>query len=99
MDFYSSLSEKARLKIDWTLQLIETTERVPAKFLKSMSGTDGLYEIRVLIGKDAHRIFCFFDDGKLVVLINGFIKKSQKTPRREIERAVRLRKQYYDEKE
>ena len=98
LDFYSSLSAKARLKVDWTLQLIETTERVPSKFLKSMTGSKGLYEIRVLVGKDALRIFCFFDEGKLVVLINGFIKKSQKTPRQELERAGRLRKQYYDEK-
>lgn len=97
LDFYSSLSGKARLKVDWTLQLIETTERVPLKFLKSMTGTEGLYEIRVLFGKDALRIFCFFDEGKLVVLINGFVKKSKKTPRQELKRAKRLRKQYYDE--
>lgn len=99
LDFYSSLSDKARLKVDWTLQLIETTERVPSKFLKSMTGSEGLYKIRVLVGTDALRIFCFFDEGKLVVLINGFNKKTQKTPRQELERAVRLRKQYYDEKE
>lgn len=97
-DFYTSLHDKARLKVDWTLQLIETTKRVPSKFLKSMTGTDGIYEIRVVVGKDSIRIFCFFDEGKLVVLINAFFKKSQKTPRRELDRAVRLRKQYFDEK-
>ena len=98
-EFYTSLHGKARLKVDWTLQLIETTERVPSKFLKSMTGTDGMYEIRVFIGKDSIRIFCFFDEGKLVVLINAFFKKSRKTPKRELDRAIRLRKQYFDEKE
>ena len=63
-----------------------------------MTGTEGLYEIRVRVGNDALRIFCFFDEVKLVVLINGFNKNSQKTPRQVLKRAARLRKQYYDEK-
>ena len=97
-EFYQGLNEKTRLKVDWTLQLIETTERVPSKVLKPMTGTEGLYEVRVISGNQSVRIFCFFDEGKLVVLINAFLKKSQKAPKREITRAERLRKQYFDEK-
>ena len=71
--------------------------------LKSISstfeGTDGLYEIRVKVGSDIYRIFCFFDKGQLVILLNGFQKKSEKTPRQEIERAERLKKQYYEDQE
>jgi len=96
-DFYSGLNKRARLKVDWTIQLIETTERVPSKFLKYLVSTDGLYEMRVLVGRDAIRIFCFFDHNRLIVLINFFEKKKQKTPRRELERALRIKREYYDE--
>ena len=70
---------------------------IPQKFFKHIE--DGVYEIRVKVGSDIYRVSCFFDDGKLVILLNGFQKKSQKTPKVEIERAIRLRKEYYDEKE
>lgn len=67
--------------------------------MEKLEGTDGLYEIRVQFGGNIFRIFCFFDEGKLIVLLNGFGKKTQKTPRREIELAVRLKEEYYAEKE
>ncbi len=63
-----------------------------------MEGTKGLYEIRAEIGSDIFRVFCFFDEGNLVVLLNGFKKKTQKTPANEIEMAEKLKNQYYHEK-
>ena len=85
-------------KFNWTLLLIATLERVPDKFFKHLTGTDGLYEIRVEVGSDIYRVFCFFDKGQLVVLANGFQKKTQKTPKSEIEMAERLKKEYFNEK-
>src|SRR5438132_1107157 len=98
-DFLDTQSPKVGKKIIWTLDLIETTSVVPEQYLKSLEGTDGLFEVRVMWGSDIFRIFCFFDEGRLVVLTNGFQKKSQKTPHREIERAERIREEYYNEKE
>jgi len=72
--------------------------RVSEKFLKKIDGTDGLFEIRIEYGGDIFRIFCFFDYGKLIILLNGFAKKSQKTPKREIERALQIKEQYYEER-
>lgn len=97
-NFMAEQSLPAKKKIYWTLNLIETVPQISGKFLKKLEGTDGLFEIRVEFGGDMFRIFCFFDEGKLVILLNGFAKKTQKTPLREIERANRLRKQYYEEK-
>lgn len=97
-DFMSGLSKAVRKKIYWTLNLLETVPRVSEKYLKKLEGTNGLYEIRIEFGGDIFRIFCCFDDRKLVILLNGFTKKSQKTPLREIERALRLKEQYYEEK-
>ncbi len=97
-DFMAEQNLPVKKKIYWTLSLVETEPRVSKKFLKKLEGTNGLFEIRVEIGGDIFRIFCFFDEGKLVVLLNCFAKKTQRTPPREIERALRLRKQYYEEK-
>ena len=80
------------------MQLIATLDRVPEKYFKHINGSTGLYEIRVEVGSDIFRIFCFFDKGKLVILVNGFQKKTQKTPKNEIELAEKLKKQYFDEK-
>ena len=67
--------------------------------MKHLTGTDGLYEIRVQSGNNIFRIFCFFDKGKLVVLMNGFQKKTQKTPKKEIEKALKIKKEYEQEKQ
>jgi phage-related protein len=82
----------------WTFDLIEDLERVPDIYLKHIEETDGLYEIRVKNGSDIFRIFCFFDKGQLVVLANGFQKKTQKTPRSEIDRALKIKQEYESEK-
>ncbi len=71
---------------------------MPETYLKHIENTDGLYEIRVKQGSDIYRIFCFFDDEKLIVLANGFQKKSQKTPNQEIEKAIKLKEAYENEK-
>lgn len=99
LDFFGKLKPEVRKKFNWTLQLLATTERIPEKYFKHLSGTTGLYEVRVEVGTDIYRVFCFFDKGKLIVLVNGFQKKSQRTPASEIQLAERLKKQYFDEKE
>ncbi len=97
-EFYSKQTQKVKLKIDWTIGVVKDLERVPEQYLKHIEGTD-LYEIRVILGSNIFRIFCFFDKGKLVVLLNGFQKKTQKTPKREIEKALNLKRQYYEDQE
>ena len=97
-DFYNKQKQKVKKKIIWTLRLIETQKQVPKEYLKHLEGTDGLYEIRVQFGSDIFRIFCFFDKGKLIVLVNGFQKKAQKTPKSEIEKALKIKREYETEK-
>ena len=97
-DFFAEQKQKVKDKIIWTLRLAEELPRVPETYLKSLEGTDGLFEIRIKQGGDIFRIFCFFDAGKLIILINGFQKKTQKTPKQEIEKALKIKKEYYDEK-
>lgn len=81
------------------MQLIATHERVPEKYFKHITNSTGLYEIRVEVGSNIFRVFSFFDKGKLVVLVNGFQKKTQKTPKSEIELAEKLKKEYFDGKD
>lgn len=98
IDFYSKQRQKVKDKIVWTFRLIETQQKIPGSYIKHIEGTDGLYEIRVQQSTDIFRIFCFFDEGKLVVLANGFQKKSQKTPKGEIEKALKIKQEYETEK-
>lgn len=95
--FFIGQSEKVKAKIVWTIELIEELEKVPEIYLKHIESTVRLYEIRVKFGSDIFRIFCFFDRGKLIILANGFQKKTQKTPKREIERALKIMEEYDDE--
>ncbi len=97
-DFFDQQSKKVKAKIVWTFELIEDLPRVPETYLKHIENTDGLYEIRVQLGSDIFRIFCFFDQGQLVVLANGFQKKTQKTPKKEIELALEIKVAYENEK-
>lgn len=98
-EFYVSQSEKVRRKIAQTLVWIQTLERLPVTILKSIQGKKGLFEIRIEFGSDIFRIFCCFDEGIIVILFNGFQKKTQKTPSVEIEKAAKLMKEYYENKE
>ena len=97
-EFYSKLTVKVQKKILWTLQIVETIDRIPELYFKHLENTDGLYEIRVQVGSDIYRIFCFFDDNNLVIVGHGFQKKSQKTPTKELEKADKIKKEYYEEK-
>jgi len=98
LDFYSKQGPKTKEKIDFVLDLIRNVERVPIKFLKYLEGTDGLYEVRVLTNKKSIRIFSFFDEGNLIILINCFIKKTDRTPKNELEMGIRLKEEYFSEK-
>ena len=97
-EFLNKQTKKVKEKISWTLLLIQEVKQVPETYLKHIEGTDGLYEIRIQLGSDIFRIFCFFDKGKLVVLTNGFQKKTQKTPRKEIIKALKIMEDYQNEK-
>jgi phage-related protein len=97
-DFFDKQTKKVKAKIVWTFDLVEDLQRVPETYLKYIESTDGLYEIRVQLGSDIFRIFCFFDRGQLVVLANGFQKKTQKTPKKEIEMALIIKAEYESEK-
>ncbi|PKB15277.1 type II toxin-antitoxin system RelE/ParE family toxin [Flavobacterium sp. 5] len=98
IDFYQVQDEKVKGKIQYVFELIKQVEKVPEKFLKHLTGTDGLYEIRIEYQSNIYRIFCCFDEGKLVVLFNGFQKKTQKTPSNEIEKAKKLKDEYFKQK-
>ena len=98
LDFFEKLKPEVRKKFNWTLQLIATIEKVPEKYFKHLTGTSGIFEVRVEVGSDIYMAFCFFDKGQMIILVNGFQKKSQKTPKSEIELAEKLKKQYFDEK-
>jgi len=97
LDFFETLNPETKKKFNWTIQLIETMEKVPEKHFKYLSSTRGLFEIRVEAMSNIYRVFCFFDKGQLIILLNGFQKKSQKTPTQEIQFAERLMKEYFDE--
>ena len=96
-EFYDALEDKAREKIDYALMLLKTQDRISEKFVKYLE--EGIFELRAEYRSDIFRIFFIFDNGNIVVLFNGFQKKSQKTPRAEIEMAKRLKKEYYESKQ
>lgn len=95
-DFYNSSNQKVKDKIDYVLQIVISVKKIPTKFFKHLE--DGIYEIRIEVGGNIYRVFSFFDDNKLVILLHGFQKKTRKTPRKEIDRAKKLRRDYYEDK-
>ncbi len=97
LDFYENQPDNVQRKIEWTLNLIKVTRQVPEKYFKHLEGTKGLYEIRVEVGSNIYRIFSFFDKGNLVVLGNAFQKKTQKTPKQELEKAIKIMEEYQNE--
>ena len=97
-DFLLQQPKKVQDKIFKIIEAIETLERVPVNYLKAMEGTNGLYEARIQLASNIWRVFCFFDSGKLVILLNGFQKKTQKTPKNEMKKALKLMAKYYTEK-
>jgi len=99
LEFFDTLKPEVKRKFNWTLQLIATIDKVPGKYFKHMTGSSGIYEIRVEVGSDIYRVFSFFDKGQLIILLNGFQKKTQKTPKNELQFAEELKKQYFNEKD
>ena len=97
-DFLKRQPKKVQDKIFKIIEAIETLERVPSNYLKHLVGSEGLYEARIQLGSNIWRIFCFFDGQKLVVLMNGFQKKTQKTPKTEIKKARKIMIEYYEQK-
>ncbi|QIH35314.1 type II toxin-antitoxin system RelE/ParE family toxin [Sphingobacterium sp. DR205] len=97
-DFLLDQPQKVQDKIFKIIEAIETLERVPSNYLKHLTGTDGLYEARIRLGSNIWRVFCFFDGDKLVILMNGFQKKTQKTPKNQIEKALSIMAEYYEQK-
>ena len=98
IEFYQKQDEKVKDKIKYVLELIKQVEKVPKKFLQHLIGTEGLYEIRIEYQSNIYRIFCCSDKGNLVDLFNGFQKKTQKTPNNELEKAVKLKNEYFENK-
>jgi phage-related protein len=97
-DFFNAQTEKVKDKIDYVLFLVTVAERIPKKFFDQINGYDGLFEIRVEFESNIFRIFCCFDRGNLVVLFNGFQKKTQRTPKKELEKAVKIKQEYFEYK-
>lgn len=95
-DFLSAQPIKVQNKIYKIIEAVEILERVPRNYLKSIQNEPGLFEVRIQLGSNIWRVICFFDEDQLVILLNGFVKKSQKTPINEILRAIKLRKEYYE---
>lgn len=98
IEFYQKQNKEVKGKIQYVFELLKQVERVPKKFLEHLTGTDGLYEIRIEYQSNIYRIFCCFDEGKLVVLFNGFQKKTQKTPIKELNKAKKLMNAYFKQK-
>ncbi len=97
-DFYLAQDEKVKSKILQVLYWLQTVDRLPSSILKSISGKHSLYEVRIEFTGNIYRIFCCFDKGSLVILLNGFQKKTQKIPAKEIKLAERLMKEYFNAK-
>lgn len=97
-NFYNAQPKKVQNKIDRTIGLIRILKIVPKKYFDHLTGSDGLWEIRTQVGNNIYRVFCCFDKGNLVILLSGFQKKSQKTPKKEIEKAQRLKNEYFNGK-
>lgn len=97
-DFYNKQTQKVQDRIDRTIGLVRSLRIVPKEYFDHLTGSDGLWEIKTIVGRNIFRVFCFFDEGNLVILLSGFQKKTQKTPKNEIEKAEKLKKEYFDEK-
>lgn len=95
--FMQKLSEKEQEKVQYGLLLLKTQGRLPKKFVRFIR--DGVFELRTEYGGNIFRVFFIFDEGEIVVLFNGFQKKTQKTPAGEIEKALKIKEAYYADKQ
>lgn len=96
-DFFNTLDRGTQEKVLYGMLLLKTQERLPAKYVKAIR--DGLYELRIEWQSNIYRIFFCFDEGRIVILFNGFQKKTQKTPEREINKALKLKAEYEEAKQ
>ena len=95
--FMETLTDKEQEKIQYGLLLLKTQDRLSKKFVKLIR--EGIYELRTKFNSNIFRIFFIFDEGRIVVLFNGFQKKTQKTPNSEIEKAIKIKEAYYADKQ
>ncbi|MFZ4569279.1 MAG: type II toxin-antitoxin system RelE/ParE family toxin [Bacteroidota bacterium] len=98
IDFYINQNQKVQLKIDYVFMVLKTVNIIPTSFIKHISGSEGLYEVRIQYESDIFRIFCCFDQGNIIVLFNACQKKSQKLPMKEIRKAITLKQEYIQSK-
>jgi phage-related protein len=98
VEFYLEQTEKVQEKIEYVFKILRTVQNVPKKFLSHMTGTDGLYEVRIEFESNIYRIFCCFDKGNIIVLFNSFQKQVNKTPKNEIVLALKLKEEYFNSK-
>ena len=98
IDFLDSLSGKQAQKITWVLEIIEESRIVPKQYFKKLINTDNIWEVRVISSSNIFRLLGFFDGNNLVILTNGFVKKTQKTPKNEIKLAEKRKKDYLERK-
>ncbi|MBO4614062.1 MAG: type II toxin-antitoxin system RelE/ParE family toxin [Bacteroidales bacterium] len=95
--FMETLSLKEQRKLDYVISLLSTQDRLPVKFIKHID--NGLYELRMMWENNIYRVFFIFDEENIVVLFSGFQKKTQKTPKTEIEKAIKIKEAYYADKQ
>jgi phage-related protein len=95
-EFFNKQSEKVKDKIDYIFYLVTYADKIPKKFFDKIKGNEGLFEIRIEFESNIYRVFCCFDQGNIVVLFNGFQKKTQKTPKKEIDKALRIKNEYFE---
>ncbi len=94
-EFFDQQTDRVKEKFDYVFYLITIAERIPNKFFRRIIGTDGLYEIRIEFESNIFRVFCCFDEGSIIVLFNGFQKKSKKAPEKEIKKALKIKDEYF----
>jgi phage-related protein len=99
LDFYNAQNAKVQTKIEYVLDLVRFEKHVPIKFYKKLENTNGIYEVRVITSQKSIRILCFQEQERIIVLTNAFVKKSQKTPKGEIQQAIKLKVEYLAKKE
>ncbi|HRP33001.1 MAG TPA: type II toxin-antitoxin system RelE/ParE family toxin [Agriterribacter sp.] len=98
LNFYNALGQDVQEKIDWVFEVVKAAEQIPKKFFEHITGSDGIYAIRIEYEGNIYRVLWFYDKGNIIVLVNSFQKKTQKTPPREITLAEKLKKQYFNDK-
>jgi phage-related protein len=97
-EFLDSLNSKHAQKVAWVLELIERMDQVPVQYFKKLKSTDGIWEVRARVGSNSFRLLGFIDNDEYIILTNGFAKKSQKTPKQEIELAEQRKADYLSRK-